>query len=440
MAVALLTPRDEGPHRQIRSWHRFGPQGWMLLHAGLGQVLAFGLSMILSRLYGPEEFGIYIVFANIFAMANMVLTLRYEQGILYEKSANETGRLVALSCAVAVPLTLAMYTGLVLSDALNGFGAGQRTVALLLCLSALLASMQRVVTLLMTRWKLMRDIASLNLVKPGIVGAMQCLTGLLSSGSVSLAVGHTLAYVALFSASILRCKHLTKVRLAHRMSMLRATALRHKRFPQYNMTQNALHIAGEAAIPLAIVTVFGAAPGGLYWFASRVTSVPMQVFVESLRPMIYRDIALRLGRGEAVARRVRIRSVLLVLPFLLGTASLAFLGADLFGLLFGSDWKSAADIAILLLGAFSMHAMSVPYIASLPVLGMQQLYLMFECIGLAARLGCFAFCSRYGLLPALTASLATGALVQLAFLVRIDYAIRTLQPGRQNILKTSKGN
>lgn len=60
------------------------------------QVIAMAAAVILTRLYGPESFGVLATFVSILALLNVVSSLRYELAIAVPEDDDEAVALVWL--------------------------------------------------------------------------------------------------------------------------------------------------------------------------------------------------------------------------------------------------------------------------------------------------------------------------------------------------------
>lgn len=85
-----------------------------LLAAGtaVAQLISFGVSPLLSRIYRPEDFGLLGVFVGIAAIAGVVVSLRLDLAVVVPEE-EETARDVVVVGALAVALVTGLATVLV---------------------------------------------------------------------------------------------------------------------------------------------------------------------------------------------------------------------------------------------------------------------------------------------------------------------------------------
>ena len=68
----------------------------------IAQALPFFTSPILSRIYSPENFGVYGLFTSIVGVTAVLATGRYELAIMLPKKETDARTIVKISCLFAV--------------------------------------------------------------------------------------------------------------------------------------------------------------------------------------------------------------------------------------------------------------------------------------------------------------------------------------------------
>jgi len=381
-----------------------------------GQGVAFALSPLLSRLYSPSDFGHFAVFSSCFSFLTIALTLRYEQAILYAKSALAASELVTLSLLVSAAMSLGVIVIAAFLDTFGISGPLGLPEIVLLVVSSICCTSQRVASTLWNRWRQFRQTAILSLFRAGLVGLMQLLAGLTLS-QWGLVTGHTLAYVALLVLTWTMDPRMRRFVRPARLQALKHRAQQYSSFPKYNMTQNLLYVGSELIIPILMVDMFGQASAGLYWLAARVTMAPAQVLIESIRGITYREVSANLNARREIRGQLVKWALGLAGPFILGAALVGLCGSSVFGLVFGARWEESSRLAVVLFGFAAVQAACVPYIGALPIIKAgQRTYVCVEAAALAVRIAVFIMCAKAGVFACLALSSAAGACIYLAFL------------------------
>jgi O-antigen/teichoic acid export membrane protein len=386
----------------------------------LGQIVAFSISLLISRLYLPSDLGAFTLFSSAFAFLSVGLMGRYEQALIYSKGTRDTIGIVGVCLALAtVSLVVIFFMGLILRDrffsTLSGF-----TFFALVGASSCFLMIQKLATMLILRARDDGVIAKLNFLRPIMVPLFQSITGLLPYGVYSLIAGHIVAYLLLLTVTLCQSKKIFRFfRLVDRHALAHVT-VKYKHFPFFNLPQNFLFIAGEAITPVIVSSVYGLTTGGLFWFASKIAMAPIQVLVESVRPMIYRDVASKWDRCKDIRGKL-IKTCLLLGAPVLGVCILFLTFGDyFFVIVFGPNWTGAGQLAGALLVLAVMHAITVPFVAALARLSSQSVHLKFEVIATSVRIGVLYVSTELGMFWAtLLSSLATGCV----YIIMIAYIL-----------------
>ncbi len=400
----------------------------------LGQVLAFSLTPVLSRVYSPSDFGAFVVFSSIFSFLNIGLMARYEQAVLYAKSGSEAAALVTTS--VALLLGLSVLSILILNACPIPIAPTIERALFVLALvtSASLSVSQRLISLLLVRWKRIRAVSLLNFARPLVVPLAQLSAIVACTGVIGLIVGHVFAYLALLVFSVALAPKLRLFVMPLAISDIKKVTVHHSGFPLYNLPQNLLFVGIDAIFAILVVRIFGAEAGGLFWFASKVAMAPVLVLVESVRPIVYRQIATSHNAGKFIAPAILRSSVRLGVPIAVASLAMSIAGNSMFGFIFGVRWAHSGQICAALLLLATAHAMTVPVIAALPVLQKQRLHLVVEIFASVFRVGVLVAFQGQGLLLGVLLSVGMTFLIYSSFAFYV-YALAVREDAaRRNVI------
>ncbi len=78
----------------------------LVIGTTFAQVLGILVSPILTRLYGPESFGIFAIFLSISTIITVIICLRYECAIILPESDNEAANILALCSLFIILITV----------------------------------------------------------------------------------------------------------------------------------------------------------------------------------------------------------------------------------------------------------------------------------------------------------------------------------------------
>ena len=75
----------------------------------IAQAIPIAISPILTRLYSPEEFGLFALFLATVSIFGVVATMRYEMAIVQPEKSEDAINLVLLSAIISTAISLALF-------------------------------------------------------------------------------------------------------------------------------------------------------------------------------------------------------------------------------------------------------------------------------------------------------------------------------------------
>ena len=319
------------------------------------QAVAVFASPLLTRLYTPEDFGLLAVFVALLGVLSVVSSARYEVAVPIPKTdtaafsillvgifvnAGFGAMLLLAVCLFRVPIA-AIFELPVLADYLWMMPA-----------AVLLVGLYRSLYFWAIRDKSFGSVARTRLTQATLGVATQLGLGAFHVGPVGLVVGNILSQ----TAGVLTLARLLRGRLGvfiHRTSRKRcfAMALRHNRFPKFDLPAAGLNALGANLPQMLLAVLFYPAVAGYYILAYRVISLPVSIVGQAVGQALYGHAAEALRAGQ-LDRLVR-RTAMLLLLLISGPLIFIFLyGELLFSWIFGQQWATAGVYASwLMLGA-----------------------------------------------------------------------------------------
>jgi O-antigen/teichoic acid export membrane protein len=388
--------------------------------AAAAQGITMAFAPLLTRLYGPEAFGVQGVFVSVVGLLGVVAALGYPMAIVLPPAGAagdaEAASLVRLSLALG--LVTALLSGLMLlvvgADllALLNAQAVQPYMAYIP-----LAMFGTVLAAVLGQWLVRRQAfalgalggagaslllnagkAALGLVQPtaATLVATHTLAGLAGTAGTALAArwrgawgglhgGQTPAESAAAAASAASA---ASAAMASQAPLPMAeTARRHADFPRYRTPQNLINAFSQSLPLLMLAGSFGAASAGQYAVAMAVLAVPSSLIGSSVMSVFYPRITAAVHGGED-ARALIVQATggmagMGALPF--GLVLIA--GPALFSLVFGADWRQAGVYAQWLALWMFFQYVNMPSVAAVPALGLQRGLLVYEVFSTGTKVG-----------------------------------------------------
>lgn len=358
---------------------------------GFAQLLSVCLSPILSRLYGPADFGLFGSFISISSVLSAGVTLQYAEALMLPEKDEQAAGLFAAACWSALVITVVL-TGMAL--AFPSWCAGVlrapelKSWFWLIPLAAFVTGLNQTLTAWCARRKEFKRSAATQIVRSVAANGSQAMAGMASWGSGGLiggvVLGDIIANVVLF-LRVARADGRLLLEGARR-SAIWAAAKEHREFAFYSTPQNVLNAVSQGAPVILLIHYYGAVVGGFYAFSIRVMQAPMSLILISLRQVLFQRLTeVHNRRGNL--RGMFFKSTGMLFAISVIPATLGFILAPrCFAFVFGKDWLVAGEYARWLILWLVPGFCNLPAALVARILRQQRNLLLFDVGLLASRI------------------------------------------------------
>lgn len=356
------------------------------------QAINFTFTPFITRLYGPEAFGVSASFIAIVSIITPLATLGYAHAIVMPKSdegALDVARLSILSGLILATLMLLfLYVGLPFFAIWAGVEQSPQ-ILYLIPLALLLSAFLSVANQMAIREG--RFVTKARAYVESILGAN---LGKLAGGLIAPS-GLLLIVLSLAGQGLNLLMHVLRF---PKSSVLKPTkwfglggvqtaAKMHKDFALYRMPQGVIR-AVSLGLPVILLTnLFGPAYAGQYSLAILVLGAPVMLLGESVGEVLYPKITRAINSqegnpGSLIGKAAAILALLGCIPF----GMIGAFGDVIMPWIFGVDWARAGEYAQWASIWMIALIVSQPAIAAMPASGMQSTLLGYEIVITAARI------------------------------------------------------
>ena len=360
----------------------------MAVGIAAGQFIILIASPILTRLYGPEDFGVLAVFASLLGVLGVIASLRYQLAIPLPENDEEAANVTVLSLVVV--LGMALLTAAITIPLRHPIAEALNTPLLakyiwLLPLGLLLMGIYQVFNYWAIRAKAYSVIARAKLTQSLAMVAVQVLG--YAIGPLALLLGRVVGQAA--ATTTLGSLALVNRREAFRhttLSGVRKASARYCDFPLYSSWAGLLNAAGIRTPPLLFAIFYSANAAGLYMLASRVITLPMALVGAAIADVFVPNAveAVRGGRLRDSVASLQRHLAWIALP----PAALLFLAApEAFRIVFGAGWEQAGHMVRWLTPMLFLQFIVSPLARIFTVLEKQRLGLVLQANLCLLRLG-----------------------------------------------------
>ncbi|MEN5238972.1 oligosaccharide flippase family protein [Pseudomonas sp. TWI923] len=372
----------------------------LMTGTGLAQLLPIALSPILTRLFTPQEFGVFALYGSICAILAVLVTGKYELAIVVPRHDSEAINLVAVTIVSSMAVSLILLGVVLAWDGPIVKLLGHPEVQSWLYLvpfATLILGCYYALNFWANRRSRYKSMAISRVVQSGASSAMQLAAGVSRIGLLGLILGQLLGQL-LSTLYLAKSLPRDERNLFRRISIkrMKCVARRHIGYPKFMVPGQAMSV-GATEMPLLLLTVFfGAGVAGFYSLAQRVMAAPLSLVANAIGD-VYRQRAAGhyASKGECLDiflgsfKRLVLFAFLPMLPVLL-------FGPWLFAFVFGDAWRAAGEIASLLSVLVFFQTLSSPLSSTVLLPGWLHLDSIWQFARLCVAGLVFYLCDHLG--------------------------------------------
>lgn len=358
------------------------------------QGIAMAFAPLITRLYGPEVYGVQGVFLMVTGLLTPLWALSYPLAIVLPRSDAEALDLAYLALVVGALMTALMTVilsqyGAVLLDLLNA-GAILGFVYLI-PVTLFLALLADLLTQLLVRKNAFVQLSQIWVLSAFLTGLLRSGWGLLQPNALALilvnAIGNLLTVALILvrvrrpAAGIWPC-----IEPAAPSPGLWRLARRHWDFPLLRTPQCLINTLSQGLPIILLAGWSGPAAVGYYTIALAVLALAPKLIGNSVMQVFYPRITHAVHVGED-CRGLIVKATLGlaatgVIPWLLIMAA----GPALFAFVFGDEWERAGVYAQILSPWLFLQYVNKPAVAAIPALELQGGLLIYELFSTGSKI------------------------------------------------------
>jgi len=347
------------------------------------QMLLILAAPILTRLYNPEEFGIFTLYTSVVGFMTVIACLRYEYAIVLPDNDEDAANLLALSIIICLGMTVIVFFLVAVSR--NSFADLLGSAALahwlwFVPLSVIAAGGFVVLNYWSTRRKQFKRLALRQVTNSTVTLFTQIGSGVVwNPGPGGLIAGHVIGQLTAtgrLAWQIFRDEG-SRILLAVNKKTMKQMLIRYRRFPLYDLWAGLINKASSLIPSLLLAYYFNPTIVGFYALAQSVLTLPISV-IGGAALQVYFPRATEARRvGDLDRLTLNMFRELLNLgtvPMIL----IAIVAPDLFSFVFGSQWYTAGEYVRWLCLWCLFQFISAPISTVYYVLEKQRDYLFFN--------------------------------------------------------------
>lgn len=336
-----------------------------MLGTGFAQAFPILTSPILTRLYTPNDFGIFGMVMSVAAIISIIATGRYELAIILPRKDSDAGNLLFVSIGISLAtslfcLILIFFFNNTVIAFLNR--PELKNFFYFLPFSVLLTSFYQTLRCYNNRLKNYKIISKSRFWESASTAFVTVLGGFYSLGVTSLILGSFLGtavgIIYLFNSIK------SKINVFDKRKMV-VLSKKYSSFPKFDIPAAFFNAAAQQAPSFLLMPLFGASFAGHYFLVQKIFMMPIKLISTSIGE-VFRQEAVHQQNSTGTFERLfctTLKKLLLLslIPFL----AILVGGKEIFSCIFGSNWTDAGLQAQILAPMFMLKFVVSPLTYSL---------------------------------------------------------------------------
>lgn len=351
----------------------------------ISQFIAVASSPVITRLYGPENFGLLSLFMAIVSILGPLTALTYPMAIVLPRQDHEAKAIFRLSLFLAIGISslfgfIFYFWGEYLFELLNA--KELTTYSLLIPFSMLFGVVLQIGNQWLIRKKNYKIVATNSVAQSFFLSTAKIGVGYISPTAIALIFITSLT--SALNAGILMisirkiAKSAPKVATNSEKVHLRYLAKKYLDFPVYRAPQVLINTISQNLPVMILATLFGMSSAGFYGIARTLLSMPIALISQSVGSVLYGRMSEAVHSGENLTKLIVKSTAALALIGIIPFSLIFAFGPWIFSFIFGVEWMLAGEYARWLALMSFFGYLNRPSVVAIPIFRMQSWLLKYE--------------------------------------------------------------
>ena len=407
----------------------------------IAQAIPIAISPILTRIYTPEDFGMFALYMSVASILSVVATGRYELAIMLPKKDEDAVNIVALSILISFFVSfIALLVVFFFNTQITNLLGNPEISSWLyfIPITVLLTGVYQSFNYWSNRKKQYKRLATSRVIQSGTTSTTNLGMGFGGFGSTGLILGGVLGQgvaTAILAKMVWgedkhRLEKLSKIKIF-------ALSRRYTKFPKFDLPSAIIYSIYTNMAVVFFTKFFESSVSGFYFFANRIIKMPFSFFISAFSDVFYQKLSKTTDYTK-IAQELNSFSIkifkITFIPFLLIVYS-SFYYSEF---IFGKEWKELYVYISIFSMPIYMGLLLAPYGHVLKIINRQEVSMYLHLFRLF-MLGVFFisyFYVDYALLWFLFTYAVTDTLLHLFLGFFVDNIIDNKEKTTMNLYKT----
>lgn len=343
--------------------------------SSIAEILPIIITPLLTRIYLPEDFGIYGFVLSIATLLGVFSTLRYENSIIIAKDYEEARVALRLCEYISYASHFLLILLIILTSRFFLATNDQYiTWFMLIPLVSFSSAFLRIQISFATRKSNFKDISKIRILQAisiAFLSATFGLSALIENGLIwALIVGNVIGIL------LFKFKQKERELIAWQQIML--FFKRHKNFALYSLPAELVN-TGTSRYPLLIAPImFGTEVAGYLTLAYRLVGLPARFISTAVAQVFFQHTSKSARNAQNCRQLFLITSGVLLIISLVGFGSLFMVNDSVFETVLGAKWKNVGEYIRILIPLFAINFIVSPQSSLIYVAEKQSLDLLWQ--------------------------------------------------------------
>jgi O-antigen/teichoic acid export membrane protein len=330
----------------------------IVLGTTIAQMLSIIAAPILTRLYTPQDFGVFALFVSFSGILGAIACLRYEYAIMLPETEGEAANLLIISIILACSISLISFFVFWLGRQFIAEWLQIESISSYLWLiasSVLVTGVFQALNYWNSRTKNFAQLSIAKIVGSVVTTAFMLGLGFAGHGTSGVMIGSSIVgqvvTTIILGIQIYR-EHAKLFRESICLQGMTTTIKRYRKFLYYDTWSTLLNVTSWQLPIFMLSLFFSSKVVGFYSLGYRILQMPMSLIGNAIAQVFFQRAVSAKAKGtlnSLVEQVFRQLVTLSLFPLLV----LCLVGKDLFFVIFGPNWiESGIYVQILSIWAF----------------------------------------------------------------------------------------
>jgi len=324
----------------------------LITGTAIAQAIPLAITPILTRIYTPNDFGLFALFIAIVTILSVIATGRYEFAILLPKQDHDAKTILAISCIITSLVSLFLFILVfIFNDLFTNF-LGNPEISFWLYFIPFAIFLNGIYQSLIywsNRKKQYRRLANTRILQSGIIASTNLGVGMSGFSNMGLIFGQIIGQIVATTYLIKKIvkednKIFTNIKKLHLFVLLR----RYSKFPKVDIPASLFNVSSHQIIHLFFNTIFNATTAGYFYLTQRILGIPVSILSSAILT-VFQEQAAKDFKEFGHAKEIFLSTFKkLFILILIPSVAFYIYAIDLFIFVFGEEWKIAGVYAQIL--------------------------------------------------------------------------------------------